>query len=242
MIWVEMATQLRRLPATGAFFAFLAPKHEAGSGGECRAVAVVKPRSCGSAARSGQGAAGGRSFGAALGAVSGLVAWARRRPFLGALQGVSPSTAGTARGARFFARMHILDSHTGTHLVPPSFSLPGARLRRRALRHRDAPTARRVRAALRSARHEQDDDRTGAHREDDGPGARGGTCAVYWGRPIRGAWASLARDYGRDPLGLRGRPRAHRTRRCRAVPLGPHRPHVPALPLGAKVHRGASGR
>jgi kynurenine formamidase len=43
MVWVECATNLGSLPATGSFVAILAAKHAGGSGGECRMVAVTDP-------------------------------------------------------------------------------------------------------------------------------------------------------------------------------------------------------
>jgi kynurenine formamidase len=124
MIWVEMATQLRRLPATGAFFAFLAPKHEAGSGGECRAVAVVKPDLAGPLL---EAARAHRVADLSVLLSERYPVWWPGRGigrFWAPYKGFTVNRWDGAWGA-FFARMHILDSHTGTHLVPPSFSLPG---------------------------------------------------------------------------------------------------------------------
>lgn len=125
MIWVECATNLGSLPPTGTFFALLAAKHAGGSGGECRCVAITDKAIAAelvSRARSravvdlsvtlhedypvvwpgrGPGEEGGRYVGKVLNAFSPM-----RGPF--------------------FALTHMFDSHAGTHLVLPSFSLPDA--------------------------------------------------------------------------------------------------------------------
>jgi kynurenine formamidase len=126
MIWVECATNLGGLPATGAFVAILAAKHAGGSGGECRMVAVTDPvRAAPLIARAraksvvdlsvtldenlpvvwpgwGPGEEGGRYIAKVLNAFS-----KERGPF--------------------FALGHLFDSFAGTHVVLPSFSLPASR-------------------------------------------------------------------------------------------------------------------
>ena len=126
MVWVECATNLGSLPATGAFVAILAAKHAGGSGGECRMVAITEPgRAASLIARAkakavvdlsvtldenlpivwpgwGPGEEGGRYIAKVLNAFS-----KERGPF--------------------FALGHLFDSFAGTHVVLPSFSLPADR-------------------------------------------------------------------------------------------------------------------
>jgi kynurenine formamidase len=123
MIWTEGARGLGALPATGAFYALLPAKHAGGSGGEARALAVTEPAL---AARLNASARAGR-----VAELSVLldenhpVTW----PGRGAGDDASIYVASTLhafgqpRGA-YFARGHMLDSHCGTHVVPPSFALP----------------------------------------------------------------------------------------------------------------------
>lgn len=126
MVWVECATNLGSLPATGAFVAILPAKHAGGSGGECRFLAIAEPKlAAGLIARAkaktvvdlsvtldenlpivwpgwGPGEEGGRYIAKVLNAFS-----KERGPF--------------------FALGHLFDSFAGTHVVLPSFSLPADR-------------------------------------------------------------------------------------------------------------------
>lgn len=126
MVWVECATNLGSLPATGAFIAMLPAKHAGGSGGECRLLAVTeRTRAATLIARAktrsvvdlsvtldenlpivwpgwGPGEEGGRYISKVLNAFS-----KERGPF--------------------FALGHLFDSFAGTHVVLPSFALPADR-------------------------------------------------------------------------------------------------------------------
>ena len=120
MIWTEGATGLGRLPATGAFYCCLGPKHTRGPYSEGRAFAVVGPlagRLIASARKKNVvdlsvALAANRPVwwpGAAIGE--------HRHPYLRVLFGFAPNL-GHAH------ETHIFDSHTGTHLVPPAYALP----------------------------------------------------------------------------------------------------------------------
>jgi len=126
MVWVECATNLGSLPATGSFVALLPAKHAGGSGGECRLLAVTETdlaRRLIARAKAkavvdlsvtldenlpivwpgwGPGEEGGRYIAKVLNAFS-----KERGPF--------------------FALGHLFDSFAGTHVVLPSFSLPADR-------------------------------------------------------------------------------------------------------------------
>lgn len=126
MVWVECATNLGSLPATGAFAALLPAKHAGGSGGECRLIAITEPDlaaalSARAKAKSvvdlsvtldenlpivwpgwGPGEEGGRYISKVLNAFS-----KERGPY--------------------FALGHVFDSFAGTHVALPSFTLPADR-------------------------------------------------------------------------------------------------------------------
>ena len=123
MVWVECATNLGSIPATGAFVAILAAKHAGGSGGECRLLAVTEPK-----------------------LAATLIARAKARAVVDLsvtldenLPVVWPGWSPGEEGARyvakvlnafakergpFFAMGHLFDSFAGTHAVLPSFALP----------------------------------------------------------------------------------------------------------------------
>jgi kynurenine formamidase len=122
MVWTEGATGLGKLPATGAFYCSMGPKHAGGAYSEARAFAVVGPLA-------------GR-----------LIASARARRVVDLSVTLDPDLpvwwpgAGTGRNRHPYLRVHfahvpalktthqthVLDSHTGTHLVPPAYALPPA--------------------------------------------------------------------------------------------------------------------
>jgi kynurenine formamidase len=123
MIWTESATGLGTLPTTGAFYCMIGPKHAGGAYAEGRAFAVV---------------------GGPL--TTRLIEAARKKNVVDlsvALAEDLPATwpgrgAGNHRQPYFTIRFgmntntktpfeyHMLDSHAGTHLVPPAYSLPAA--------------------------------------------------------------------------------------------------------------------
>jgi kynurenine formamidase len=121
MIWTESATGLAALPPTGAFYCILSPKYAGGAYAEGRAFAVI-----------GDPLARRLIDSARKGKVTDLsvvlsddlpVSWPgagvghHRQPFVTIKFGFNPNT-------RLPFDMHMLDSHSGTHLVPPSYALP----------------------------------------------------------------------------------------------------------------------
>ena len=121
MIWTESATNLGALPATGSFYCMLAPKHAGGAFSEGRAVAVVGDplaRRLIDSAR--------RKDVVDLSVVLSEdlpISWPgrgvgnHRQPYIRVRFGFNPNTKTTYD-------THLMDSHAGTHLVPPSFALP----------------------------------------------------------------------------------------------------------------------
>lgn len=122
MIWTECATNLGALPATGAFYAMLAPKHAGGSGAECRALAITEPKL---AARL---IASARNKQVADLSVTlhedypvtwpGYSAGDEASRYVGKVL-----NAFRSRGP-YFSMTHMLDGQAGTHVVVPGFSLP----------------------------------------------------------------------------------------------------------------------
>ena len=123
MIWAESTTGLGQLPATGAFYCMLGPKYAGGIYSELRAFAVVgnplAKRLIDSARK--------RNI-VDLSVVLGddrPVSWSgrgvgnHRQPFTTIRWGLNPNT-------RTPFEMHMLDGQSGTHLVPPAYSLPPA--------------------------------------------------------------------------------------------------------------------
>ncbi len=121
MIWTESATNLRELPPTGAFYGMLGPKYAGGIYSDGRAFAVVGDplaRRLIDAAR--------RKNVVDLSVVLAddrPVTWPgrgvgeHRQPFMTIRWGLNPNT-------RMPFEMHMMDSHAGTHLVPPASALP----------------------------------------------------------------------------------------------------------------------
>jgi kynurenine formamidase len=121
MIWTESATGLGVLPPTGAFYCMLGPKYAGGAYSECRALAIVGDplaRRLIDSARKHNVVDLSVVISADL-----PVAWPgagigyHRQPFVRVRYGLSQST-------RTPFEFHMLDSHTGTHLVPPAYALP----------------------------------------------------------------------------------------------------------------------
>jgi kynurenine formamidase len=118
MIWTESATHLGHLPVTGAFYCLLSPKVVAGIGGAGRAFAIVGDPLAGRLIESAQKRQ----------AVDLSVELTEDTPLWWPGRGV-----GRARNAYgkyliqpFKQQRHLLDSNTGTHLVPPAYALPPA--------------------------------------------------------------------------------------------------------------------
>jgi kynurenine formamidase len=120
MIWTEGATGLGALPATGAFYCCIGPKHAGGPYTEARALAIVGPQA------------------------KRLIAAARKKSVVDLSVVLSPDLpvwwpgVGSGEGRHPYFKVpfsfnpntgaphetHMLDSHTGTHLVPPAYALP----------------------------------------------------------------------------------------------------------------------
>jgi kynurenine formamidase len=121
MIWTEGATGLGALPPTGAFYCMLGPRHAGGAYGEGRAFAVVGDplaRRLIDAAR--------KKNVVDLSVVLSEdlpVTWPgrgvgnHRQPYLRVPFGFNANTKSAFE-------THMLDSHAGTHLVPPAYALP----------------------------------------------------------------------------------------------------------------------
>jgi kynurenine formamidase len=125
MIWTECLANLGALPPTGTFHAVLAAKHAGGSGGECRAIAITEPKL---AARLIESARHKRVVDLSVTLDEALpVTWPGYGPGDEAPRYLAKTlnAFSKARGP-YFARTHLFDSQVGTHVVPPSFSLPPA--------------------------------------------------------------------------------------------------------------------
>src|SRR5262249_30264581 len=121
MIWTEGATGLGALPTTGAFYCMLAPKHSNAACSEARAVAVVGgPLAAWLIEASRQKNVVDLSVVLA----QDLPVWwpgagvgNHRQPYFTINFMYNPAIDWSSQS-------HLLDSHTGTHLVPPSYALP----------------------------------------------------------------------------------------------------------------------
>jgi kynurenine formamidase len=122
MIWTESATGLGALPATGAFWCMIGPKHANDPYSEGRAFAVLGGPL---AARFIQSARKKHVVDLSVALSEDLpTAWAgkgvgnHRQPYMTIRFGKNPNT-------KTAFPMHMMDSHAGTHLVPPAHALPG---------------------------------------------------------------------------------------------------------------------
>lgn len=123
MIWTEGATGLSALPPTGAFYGMIGPHHANGSGGEGRALAITgeaAPFLIDAARKQ-------RVADLTVLLAEDLPVW---WPGVGVGDHRQPYFAKAFRTITaknpFFAQTHTMDSHTGTHLVPPAYALPRA--------------------------------------------------------------------------------------------------------------------
>lgn len=121
MIWTEGATNLQALPATGAFYCMLFPRHQGGPYGEGRAFSIVG------------GTLPGR-----------LIESSKQKRAVDLSPVLAPNLPLTHPGFStgqhrqqylkldflyaeyldLWHHAHLMDSMAGTHLVPPSFALP----------------------------------------------------------------------------------------------------------------------
>lgn len=121
LVFTEGATNLRKLPPTGAFYCMMGPRHFEGPYGEGRAFAIVggQAKDLIKAAREKR--------------VADLsVVMAANHPLTWPGWGVSRHRHPYTRADFFyepaldiFHHTHLMDSHAGTHLVPPAYALPG---------------------------------------------------------------------------------------------------------------------
>jgi kynurenine formamidase len=125
MIWTEAVTGLGNLPATGAFYCVLAPKHAGGATSESRAFAIVSDPLAKQLIES---ARQKRVIDLSVTLSENLPVWwpgpgigNHRQPYITANFMRSPVTGN-------FQQTHIMDSQTGTHLVPPAYALPSRSL------------------------------------------------------------------------------------------------------------------
>ncbi|MBM3846248.1 MAG: hypothetical protein FJ405_08185 [Verrucomicrobia bacterium] len=125
MIWTECLTGLSKLPTTGSFHAFLPAKHAGGSGGECRAIGITEPTL---AARLIANAKNKRVIDVSVTLDEDLpITWPGHGPGDEAPRYIAKTLNPFSRiRGPYFARTHLLDGLVGTHVVPPSFSLPPA--------------------------------------------------------------------------------------------------------------------
>src|SRR6516162_7338693 len=121
MIWTESATGLGALPPTGAFYCMIGPKHAGGPYSEGRAFAVIgNPL----AKRLIDSARKKKAVDLSVVLSESLpVTWPgqgvgnHRQPYFKIRFGLNPNLKQPFE-------THMLDSHTGTHLVPPAYALP----------------------------------------------------------------------------------------------------------------------
>ena len=123
MIWTESGTAFDKLPATGAFYCLLSPKHADGPYAEARAIAIVGEPLAGRLIRAAR-----KKQVVDLSVVMSNdlpVTWPgagvgnHRQPYLNV-------PLFLAANLGIYHQTHMLDAHAGTHLVPPSFALPAA--------------------------------------------------------------------------------------------------------------------
>jgi kynurenine formamidase len=123
MIWTESVTGMGLLPATGAFYCMLGPKYVGAIASEARAFAVIGEPLAGKlieSARNRRAADLSVTFAPDL-----PISWPgagvgnNRQPFLTINFQHMPALDN-------YQQIHMFDSHSGTHLVPPAYALPPA--------------------------------------------------------------------------------------------------------------------
>ncbi|MFO0876544.1 MAG: cyclase family protein [Gemmataceae bacterium] len=121
MIWTEGATNLRALPATGAFYCFLGPKHEGGPYSEGRAFSIVGgdlPKRLIESCKNKRAIDLSPTLSPKLPLTSpGLATGTHRQVYL-------KIDFLYAKYLDMWHHGHLMDAMTGTHLVPPAYALP----------------------------------------------------------------------------------------------------------------------
>ncbi|MBM82568.1 MAG: hypothetical protein CMJ78_18545 [Planctomycetaceae bacterium] len=123
-IFTEAATNLGKLPTTGAFYCLMGPKHKGGPYGEARAFAIV-----GNVAKFLIDASRNKR------AIDLSPTLDIDMPLTWPGKGVDNHRHRYTKADFLYAatlqlyhHTHIMDSHCGTHLVPPSYALPPGKL------------------------------------------------------------------------------------------------------------------
>jgi len=121
MIWTESVTGIGQLPATGAFYCMLGPKYVGAIASEARAFAVIGEPLAGKLIDS---ARNRRAADLSVTMTADLPIWwpgagvgNNRQPFLTINFQHMPALDNDQQ-------IHMFDSHSGTHLVPPAYALP----------------------------------------------------------------------------------------------------------------------
>jgi kynurenine formamidase len=121
MIWTEGATNLGALPATGAFYCLLGPKHKEGPYGEGRALSIVGgelPKRLIESCRNKRAIDLSPTLSTDYPLTSpGRGTGNHRQPYL-------KVDFLYAEYLDMWHHAHLMDSMAGTHLVPPSYTLP----------------------------------------------------------------------------------------------------------------------
>lgn len=121
MIWTESATNLGSLPATGAFYCMLGPKHQGGPYGEGRAFSIVGgdlPQRLIEAAKSKRVLDLSPTLAANMPIASPGVASGQHR------QAYLKIDFLYSEYLDMWHHAHLMDAMAGTHLVPPAYALP----------------------------------------------------------------------------------------------------------------------
>ncbi|MEX2113309.1 MAG: cyclase family protein [Pirellulales bacterium] len=121
MIWTESATNLGALPATGAFYCMLGPKHQGGPYGATRAFSIVGselPRRLIESTKNKRAIDLSPTLAANLPVTTpGVGAGQHRQAYL-------KVDFLYSEYLDMWHHAHLMDSMAGTHLVPPSYALP----------------------------------------------------------------------------------------------------------------------
>lgn len=121
MIWTESATNLGSIPPTGAFYCMLSPKHLGGPYAEGRAFSIVGgnlPRKLIEAVKNKRAVDLSPTLATDLPLTSPGVGTGQHRQVYLKLDFLY------AEYLDMWHHTHVMDSMTGTHLVPPSYALP----------------------------------------------------------------------------------------------------------------------
>lgn len=120
-IFTESATGLGQLPTTGAFYCMMGPRHKGGPYGEGRAFAIMQQPLATKLIASARA-----KRVAELSVVNSI-----DHPLTWPGQGIGRHRHRYTKAdfvfsdnLKLYHHTHIMDSHTGTHLVPPSYALP----------------------------------------------------------------------------------------------------------------------